>query len=158
LKRTAGARPVKLFHMASHPPRAPNVKQAVPFFGVASMEASLAYYVEGLGFQRTNQWVVDGKIRWCWLEQGGAALMLQEFWSDGVHRGRPEGKLGQGVSIYFMCADAIALYKEIRSRGIEARIPFVGNGFWVTELTDPDGYRIAFESPTDAPEETVYSE
>jgi hypothetical protein len=28
----------------------------------------------------------------------------------------------------------------------------------VTELTDPDGYRLAFESPTDLPEETVYSE
>jgi len=29
---------------------------------------------------------------------------------------------------------------------------------WVTSLTDPDGYRIDFESPTDVPEETVYSE
>jgi len=28
---------------------------------------------------------------------------------------------------------------------------------WVTSLSDPDGYRIEFESPTDVPEETVYS-
>jgi len=27
-----------------------NVKQAVPFFGVASMEASLRFYMDGLGF------------------------------------------------------------------------------------------------------------
>ena len=30
-----------------------NVRQAVPFFGVLSMEASLRYYVEGLGFTMT---------------------------------------------------------------------------------------------------------
>ena len=28
-----------------------NVKQAVPFFGVTDMEASLRFYVEGLGFK-----------------------------------------------------------------------------------------------------------
>jgi lactoylglutathione lyase len=144
--------------MSAEPARDPNVKQAVPFFRVASMEASLRYYVDGLGFHRTNQWVVDGKIRWCWLEIGSAALMLQEYLQDGQHAFRPEGKLGQGVSICFMCADAIALYRQFRSRGIEAGTPFVGNGLWVTELTDPDGYRLAFESPTDVPEETVYSE
>ncbi len=29
---------------------------------------------------------------------------------------------------------------------------------WVTSLSDPDGYRIDFESFTEAPEETVLSE
>jgi len=29
---------------------------------------------------------------------------------------------------------------------------------WVTSLSDPDGYRIEFESSTDGPEETEYSE
>jgi hypothetical protein len=29
---------------------------------------------------------------------------------------------------------------------------------WVTSLRDPDGYRLEFESPTDVPEETRYSE
>ena len=29
---------------------------------------------------------------------------------------------------------------------------------WVTILTDPDGYKLDFESPTDVPEETVYSD
>ena len=144
--------------MAAEPARDPNVKQAVPFFGVASMEVSLRYYLDGLGFRVTNQWVVDGKIRWCWLEIGSAALMLQEYVRDGHQSFRPEGKPGQGVSIYFMCADAIALYEQFRSRGIEAGTPFVGNGLWVTELTDPDGYRLAFESPTDVSEETVYSQ
>jgi hypothetical protein len=29
---------------------------------------------------------------------------------------------------------------------------------WVTQVTDPDGYELYFESPTDAPEETEFSE
>lgn len=29
---------------------------------------------------------------------------------------------------------------------------------WVTSLRDPDGYRLEFESLTDVPEETVFSE
>jgi len=35
--------------------------------------------------------------------------------------------------------------------------PFVGNGMWVTTFTDPDNYKIFFESATDVPEETKYS-
>jgi hypothetical protein len=27
---------------------------------------------------------------------------------------------------------------------------------WVVILTDPDGYKLDFESPTDAPEESIY--
>jgi hypothetical protein len=29
---------------------------------------------------------------------------------------------------------------------------------WVTEVSDPDGYALYFESPTDVAEETVFSE
>ena len=68
------------------------------------------------------------------------------------------GMLGQGVSLWFQCEDAIAFYHDVRSRGIEASEPQVGNGLWDTMLTDPDGYRLNFESPTDVPEETRLSE
>ena len=105
----------------------------------------------------TKQWVVEGKLRWCWLELGDAALMLQEFWKEGRHRNVPEGPVGLGVSLNFRCADAVSLYRELVGRGVEARRPSVGNRLWVTQVTDPDGYRLFFESPTDAPEETVWS-
>jgi catechol 2,3-dioxygenase-like lactoylglutathione lyase family enzyme len=132
-----------------------NVKQAVPFFGVSDIGESLRFYVEGLGFEMTKKWEPEGKLRWCWLELGDAALMLQEFWRDGHHDPRPQGKLGQGVSICFVCEDALAIYRDFKSRGIEAKRPFVGNAMWVTSVSDPDGYELYFESPTDVPEETV---
>jgi len=135
-----------------------NVEQAVPLFAVSSMAESLHFYVDGLGFVMSNQWVPEGRLKWCWLQLGGAAVMLQEINRDGPHAWKPDGKLGVGVSINFICKDAIALYREFRGRGIAAGRPFVGNRMWVTSLTDPDGYALHFESVTDAPEESEYEE
>jgi len=129
-----------------------NVQQAVPFFMVANIEKSVRYYIDGLGFEMTSKWTPEGKLQWCMLQNGGAALMLQEY------RVPPQGKVGEGVSICFVCSDALAIYREVIARGVEASNPFVGNGMWVTSLRDPDGYRIDFESRTDTPEETVFSE
>lgn len=122
------------------------------------MERSVRFYVDGLGFVMKNQWVVDGTLRWCWLTRGGASLMLQEFVKEGHGGLRPEGALGQGVSMCFQCENAVALYHEFRSRGIEAKEPFVGNSMWVMVLSDPDGYKLDFESATDVPEDTKLSE
>jgi hypothetical protein len=84
-----------------------NVKQAVPFFGVTNMEASLRFYLDGLGFKMKHWWIPsreedmkhwwipnrgedkpDGRIRWWWLELGDAAIMLQEFLSERQPRRR----------------------------------------------------------------------
>jgi len=63
----------------------------------------------------------------------------------------PTGKVGEGVSIYFICEDALAIYRQVTSRGIKAKRPFVGNAMWVTSLSDPDGYQIYFEAPPASP-------
>ena len=149
--------------MASSTLTTVNVKQAVPFFHVTDMESSLRFYVDGLGFKMKHQWVpdrdedypADGKIRWCWLELGQAAIMLQEF----LPQRRPKETPGTGVSVSFMCEDALALYREFKARGVQPRKrPFVGNRLWVVPVTDPDGYCLEFASPTDAPEESVLEE
>jgi lactoylglutathione lyase len=143
-----------------------NVKQAVPFFGVTNMESSLRFYVDGLGFKMKRWWIPDqgdgqddykpdGRIRWCWLELGEAAIMLQEFLPER----QPKETLGSGLNVCFQCEDALALYREFRSRGIQTlKRPFVGNRLWVVPVTDPDGYRMEFSSPTDAPEDTELEE
>jgi lactoylglutathione lyase len=132
----------------------PNVKQAVPFFMVTNMETSLRYYVDGLGFELKNQWTPRGKIEWCWLQIGGAALMLQEYREGRV----PAGKLGEGVAVCFQCVDAVKIYRDLTARGIPAKRPFVGNSMWVTAVVDPDGYKVDFESPTEVAEETVLAD
>jgi len=135
----------------------PNVKQLVPLFAVSNMEQSLSFYINGLGFTMTNKWIDDGKLRWCWLQLGGAAIMLQEFRKKGYDSWTPKGTVGEGVSINFQCKNALTIYHEIVSRGIEAKKPLVGNGMWVTGVSDPDGYALFFQSNTDVPEDTEYS-
>ena len=141
-----------------------NVKQAVPFLGVTNMEVSLRFYVDGLGFKMKRWWIPDdgqgdykpdGRIRWCWLELGEAAIMLQEFLPER----QPKEPLGTGVNVCFQCEDALALYREFKARGIKTRNrPSVGNRLWVVPVTDPDGYHMEFSSLTDVPEDTELEE
>ena len=79
------------------------VRQLAPLLMVWSMEASLHFYVDGLGFAVTHTWTPDGKVRWCWIEQGGAALMLQEWTADDPRRETLKGRIGEGVG-FFKCS------------------------------------------------------
>ena len=134
------------------------IRQTVPFFLVKNIEASIRYYIDGLGFEMINKWIPREKIEWCYLRRGGGDLMLQEL-SKEVQDARLVGiKPGQCVTICFMCEDALELFQEFTSRGIEASEPFVGNGMWVTDLSDPDGFKLLFESLTHIPEGTQLSE
>ncbi|MDR3695789.1 VOC family protein [Mucilaginibacter sp.] len=134
----------------------PNIRLAVPFFMVKDMQTSLHFYVDQMGFTLTNQWTPRGKIEWCWLTREAVSLMLQE--PRDKEKFDAEGPKGKGISICFQCADALALYHEFVAKGVEIKEPFVGNNMWVVCFTDPDGYKLDFESPTDVAEETIYSE
>ncbi len=141
------------------PVEAHNVTAVIPLLMVTSMKRSLAFYIDGLGFTIQNRWMPDGRLRWCWMSLGCAALMLQEA-SEFTHENlAAAGTLGNGAALYFQCSDALAIYHEAAARGIHAlREPQVGNSAWEVFFADPDGYQINFSSPTDLPEETLLSE
>jgi lactoylglutathione lyase len=146
-----------------------NIRLAVPFFGVADMDASLRFYMDGLGFTMTKQWIPRGKIEWCWLERDAVSLMLQCPRADkppppepvptpeAAPPSKPPPAPKTGPAICFQCEDALALYQEYKDRGLPVSEPFVGNGMWVVMLKDPDGYKLEFESLTDVAEETTYT-
>jgi lactoylglutathione lyase len=135
-----------------------NVTAVVPLLMVTNMERSLAFYIDSLGFTIQNRWIPDGRLRWCWITLGGAALMLQEAVDSTREKMAAAGILGNGAAFYFQCGDALAIYREAAARGIHAlREPQVGNFAWEIFFADPDGYRINFSSPTDLPEETLLS-
>ncbi len=129
-----------------------NVKEVVPFLRVTSMERSLPFYIDGLGFTMRNKWVVDEKVRWCWLTLGGASMMLQELAKPSP------SELGGGVSLNFSCEDAVTIFREVTSRSLKASEPEVSNNLWTFSVADPDGYRIEFASPTDVLEDTKLSD
>ena len=107
--------------MTVAPTTSVNVKQAVPFFGVTNMEASLRFYVDGLGFKMKHWWIPNreedkpnGRIRWCWLELGEAAIMLQEFLPER----QPKETLGHW---------SIGLFHVRRCTGALSRIQITWN-------------------------------
>jgi lactoylglutathione lyase len=142
--------------MATNPLPAQNVQFVVPFFMVADIPTSLRFYIDGLGFTLKNKWTPHSpdQIIWCWLELGGASLMLQQYTPGRI----PAETRGVGSSIWFQCKDSVVLYREFLSRGLSPKEPFVGNGLWDVSITDPDGYHLHFESPTSVPEETKLSD
>lgn len=117
------------------------ITQTVPLFDVADMERSVAFYVDGLGFDMQNRWEKDGELQWCWLRHGDGALMLQKT------QGEPPANRGPGLTLYFICEDAKAAHREFKERGVQMGEPFVGNNMDVFYFKDPDGYRLSFESP-----------
>jgi lactoylglutathione lyase len=133
------------------------VKQAIPFFMVANMENALDFYINRLGFELKNKWEPRGKIEWCLLQRDGVSLMLQEPRNKEKSDQEQDVPNGKGVAICFQCSDALALYHEFSAKGIAMKEPFVGNNMWVINFSDPDGYKLDFESPTDVSEETIYS-
>ena len=120
----------------------PSASKLIVYF-LLSLVCAYSTAEFGRWFEITQRWVEAGKLRWCWMRIGDAALMLQVYAADGHGGSRPDGRLGLGVSICFVCRDALAIYREAKTRGVAVQTPFVGNAMWVTSLTDPDGYRAA---------------
>src|SRR5579884_2232709 len=136
-----------------------SVSAVVPLLMVTNMDRSLAFYIDGLGFTIQNRWIPDGRLRWCWMTLGGAAIMLQEATEAARDKLLANGKLGNGVGLNFQCGDALAIYYEAVARGVHTvREPQVGNFSWEVVFADPDGYKIHFASPTEMPEETLLAQ
>src|SRR5207247_9813245 len=113
------------------------VQQLVPLLMVKNMDASLRFYVEGLGFSMAKKWTPEGRIRWCWLELGTAALMLQEFVSDSHHASPIPAQVGAEVELNFICRDSLAFYDSTSKRGFAAKRPFRVHHNWLYTLPVP---------------------
>lgn len=120
------------------------VRQLKPLLAVQNIQRSVEFYRDRLGFALTGEAENEGKMFWCSLERGGAAIMLQQAEEeDGPAKGR-----GRGISFYFICDDADAIYAELTSRGLKLSPPSVAYyGMKQVVVPEPDGYYLCFESP-----------
>src|SRR4029078_2656937 len=75
--RRSASGPRRRSAMPSTDIRAGNIKHAVPVFGITDIEASLRFYVDGLGFAIKYRWAPDGRIRWCWLGRDRGLVVPQ---------------------------------------------------------------------------------
>jgi catechol 2,3-dioxygenase-like lactoylglutathione lyase family enzyme len=116
-----------------------NVAGVVPILRVSDFDASVAYYVNNLGFRL--DWASG---RFGSVSRGKASVMLCEG-SQGC----------PGTWMWFAVSDADALLDELGERGARIRHPPQNFPWGSRELHvfDPDGHvlRFASEAPEDAP-------
>jgi uncharacterized glyoxalase superfamily protein PhnB len=103
---------------------------ATPILRVASLDASLAYYVERLGFE--VQWSAQGFAS---IKRDHTSFMLSE--GDQGHA---------GTWLWISVDDADALYAELEARGALLRHPPTNYpwGSRECQITDPDGHVLRF--------------
>jgi uncharacterized glyoxalase superfamily protein PhnB len=123
--------------------------EIVPLLFVEDIGRSAGFYRDQLGFEMTQDWSPDGKLAWCRLERGSAALMLQQACpeEDGPAEGR-----GRGVGFFFLCDDAGAMHTEFAASGVSLAPPQVAfYGMNQLFVKDPDGYELCFQNAVRSP-------
>ncbi|HEY1767971.1 MAG TPA: VOC family protein [Terracidiphilus sp.] len=116
---------------------------ARPILHVADVEASLRFYIDGLGFTSPWRYEEDGQARVAQAERQVCAIMLASTWPE---------KIGKGVVFISLSADPetqVAALDELRAE-LEARSVPVKEGSWGYRLLvvdDPDGNQLLFNYP-----------
>ena len=116
---------------------------ARPVLHVKDVEASLRFYVDGLGFTTPWRYREDGRTRVAQAERQGCALILADQWPE---------KVGKGLTFISMNADReeqIAALDALRAE-LEAKGIPVKEGSWGYRLLvvdDPDGNQLFFNYP-----------
>ncbi len=111
-----------------------------PIVPVADVTASLAWYVDTLGFSKDWRHEDDGKLLIAQVGRDGCELILSSQWPD---------KIGQAMLFISLEPEVLtALRAGLEARGIATR-----DGWWgykLMVLNDPDGNELLFPYEKDA--------
>ncbi len=116
-----------------------------PLLAVDDLEESIAFWRDQLGFTIAGQAeAADGRTFWCRLQRDASSIMLQR--ADEVEDG-PARARGRGVTLYFMCDDVDAFFREVSTRGLQVAPPTTADyGMRQLYVPEPNGYFVCFES------------
>jgi len=120
----------------------------MPFFIVDSLSASVAFYVDKLGFE-VHHIGPDNDPFWAIVGRDNIAIMLKGITPEVKSLPNHTRQPWAGWDAYISAADPETLYDEYKSRGLNFRQPLKVNsdnllGF---ELADADGYVLFFGRP-----------
>jgi uncharacterized glyoxalase superfamily protein PhnB len=118
---------------------------ARPVLHVTDVEASLRFYVNGLGFTSPWRYEEDGKARVAQVERQGCALILADTWPEKIGK----GLMFISVNVEQETRDAAldALRAELEAKGVPVK-----EGSWGYRLLvvdDPDGNQLFFNYPNE---------
>lgn len=121
---------------------------ARPVPHVASVEVSLRFYVDGLGFTVPWRYEEDGRVRIAQIDRQSCALILSDQWPDKIGKGlmfislnvEPETREAEAAALD-------SLRAEIEARGVPVKDGVWGYRLLVVE--DLDGNQLFFNYPNE---------
>ena len=122
-----------------------NLVSISPFFIVKDLQTSIAFYCERLGFQLDFQGP-EGGVYYAGVSRDGIGIMLKAILPDVLpcpnHTRHPWARW----DAYIITVDPDTLFDEFRQRGVSfvKELSFIDDGLWGFEITDGDGYVLAF--------------
>ena len=123
------------------------IERCTPLLNVSDVEASLGFWRDLIGLTVTLRYEPGGKLLFATLQLDDVRLMLNLHGGDpATRRARPHYT---EMVLSFSVDDVHALVAELRAKGFDAPDP-VSEFYGLDEIVirDPDGYEIAFTSPT----------
>jgi uncharacterized glyoxalase superfamily protein PhnB len=130
--------------VARRQPESLRLRATTPGLTVNDVQASLAFYVDGLGFIVKQRWEREGQLLGAMLVAGRCELAVgQDDWAKGRDRVK-----GVGFRIYAETTQSLdALAERLRARGIAAEGPLDTSwGARVVNVTDPDGFNLTLSN------------
>lgn len=115
----------------------PHLEHVMPHFPVRSLERSLAFYTESLGWGVKWKWPEDAPTH-AGVTRGGVTIMLSQSTGDRVVHARS--------SVYIFVDGVDELHAELTARVPHSVSGISNTGYDMRDfnVTDPDGHRLSF--------------
>lgn len=122
-----------------------NLTSIRPFFIVKDLEISISYYIDRLGFQLDFKGPDDDPY-YAGVSRDGVGVMLKAIAPDVPPQPNHTRHEWARWDAYIYTRDPDALFDEFSQRGASfvKTLSFIDDGLWGFELTDADGYIVAF--------------
>ena len=122
-----------------------NLASISPFFIVKDLHASIAHYIERFGFQLDFQGP-EGGVFYGQVSRDGVAIFLKTIARDVLPCPNHTRHEWARWDAYIYTLDPDPLFDEFKQRGAAfvKELSFIDDGLWGFEVTDADGYVLAF--------------
>ena len=122
-----------------------NLEAINPFFIVKDLQASISHYIERFGFQLDFQGPA-GDPYYGRVSRDGIGIMLKAILPDVLPQPNHTRHGWARWDAFIYTLDPDVLFHELRERGASfvQELSFIDDGLWGFEVTDADGYVLAF--------------
>jgi len=122
-----------------------NLASISPFFIVKDLQVSISYYIERFGFRLDFHGPADDPY-YAHVSRDGVGLMLKAIVPDVLPQPNHTRHEWARWDAYIYALDPDALFDEFSQRGASfvKTLSFIDDGLWGFEVTDADGYVLAF--------------